>query len=177
LPGIILAMTYLYVGLLLLINTLGLVLVLLGLPGNWLMVLATAGVAWLKWDERMFSVYTLVALTALAAAGEVIEFIAAAAGSSKAGGTWRGSTGALIGGVAGGIGGTFVIPVPVVGSILGACLGAFFGALLGELSGGRKLSPAVTVGQGAFVGRLLGTLGKLAVGLMIWTVALVASLV
>jgi hypothetical protein len=170
-------MTYLYAGLLLIINTLGLVLVVLGLPGTWLMVLATAGVAWLRSSDGMFSVYTLVALTGLALLGELIELVAGAAGSRRAGGTWRGSVGALFVGVVGGILGTFMIPVPVVGSILGACLGAFAGAILGEMAGGRELSPAVTVGRGAFVGRLLGSLGKLAVGIAIWIVALVASLI
>jgi uncharacterized protein YqgC (DUF456 family) len=170
-------MTYLYAGLLVFLNTLGLILVVVGLPGTWFMVLATSLVAWLRWNDHMFSPYTLIALAALALVGEVLELVAGAVGSRKAGGTWRGSTGALVFGVVGGIAGTFLIPIPVVGSILGACLGAFGGAMLGEMAGGRPLSPAVEVGRGAFVGRLLGSLYKLAIGMVIWTVALVASLV
>src|SRR5262245_20145266 len=169
--------TYLYAGLLLLLNTLGLVLVVVGLPGTWFMVLSTAVVAWLRAGEEMISPWTVGALAALALLGELLELVAGAAGSKRAGGTWRGSTGALAGGVVGGIVGTFAIPIPVIGSILGACLGAFGGAIAGELSGGKRLTPAVEVGRGAFVGRLLGSLWKLAVGVVIWAVALVASVV
>jgi uncharacterized protein YqgC (DUF456 family) len=170
-------MSLLFVVLLLLLNTLGLFLILVGLPGTWFMVLSTALLAWLRSAEVRISTWTLVAMAGLALAGEVVELAAGAAGSRRAGGTWRGSVLALLGGVAGAILGTLLIPVPVVGSVLGACLGAFFGALGGELWAGKRLEPAIRVGRGAFVGRLLGTLSKLAVGVAIWTVALVASLV
>jgi uncharacterized protein YqgC (DUF456 family) len=168
---------YLYAAILLVLNTLGLFLIVLGLPGTWFMVLATALFAWLGQKEGMISVPTLVVLAGLALAGEVVEFAAGAAGSRGAGGSWRGSAGALGGGIAGGILGTFLIPIPVLGSILGACLGAFAGALLGEMSGGKRLEPAIRVGRGAFVGRLLGTVYKLAAGGVIWMVAAVASFV
>ncbi len=165
----------LYAVVLLLINTLALLLVPIGLPGTWLMVAATAAVAWLQ--EGMFSLWTLGAIALIALGGEILEFIAGAAGSKKAGGTWRGAVGAILGGLVGGIAGTFLIPVPVLGSILGAALGAAGGALLGELSGGKKLEAAAAVGRGAFVGRLLGTVFKLGAGALIWVVALAASFV
>jgi uncharacterized protein YqgC (DUF456 family) len=85
--------------------------------------------------------------------------------------------GALGGGLVGGILGTFLIPVPLVGSVLGACIGAFLGALGGELSGGKQVEAAMDIGRGAFVGRLLGTIYKLAFGVLILIVATAASLV
>jgi len=169
------AMTYVYAGGLFIVNTLGLLLVAVGLPGTWLMVIATAGLAWWRWEERMFSPWTVAALAALALLGEIAEFAAGAAGSRKAGGSLRGAAGALVFGVVGGIAGTFLIPIPLVGSVLGACLGAGAGAILGELSLGKKLEPAVTVGKGAFVGRFLGTVYKLAAGGAIWVAATAAS--
>ncbi len=169
-------MDYLYAAILFCLNALGLFLVAVGLPGNWLMVLASAGVSWLT-GLRLISLPTLIALALLALAGEVVELVAGAAGSRKAGGTWRGSAGALAVGLVGGILGTFLLPLPPLGSILGACAGAFVGALLGELSAGKRMEAAVDVGRGAFIGRLLGTIYKLAIGVLILIVATVASLV
>ncbi len=165
----------LYAFVLLAINSVALFLVPIGLPGTWIMVAATAGVAWIQ--EGMFSPWTLAVLVVIALGGEILEFIAGAAGSKKAGGTWRGGVGAILGGLVGGIAGTFLIPVPILGSILGAALGAAGGALLGELSGGKKLEAATAVGRGAFVGRLLGTVFKLGAGVGIWVVAVAASFI
>ncbi len=166
------AMDSIYALILLPLNTLGLFLVLVGLPGTWFMVLSSAAISWLT-GNRLLSVSTLAVLAGLALAGEVAELVAGAAGSRKAGGTWRGSAGALAVGLAGGIVGTLLFPV--VGSILGACLGAFLGALGGELSGGREMESAVRVGKSAFVGRLLGTVIKLVLGVAIWITATLAS--
>jgi uncharacterized protein YqgC (DUF456 family) len=59
-------------------------------------------------------------------------------------------------------------PVPVVGSfvmaVLGGAGGAFVGAYIGEYWKGRTEDERIAVGQGAFVGRLWGTVGKLAAG-------------
>ena len=73
--------------------------------------------------------------------------------------------GAILGSVLGlGLG----IPVPVVGPFLGAVLGgavgAFGGAYLGEYWKGRNEEERMAVSQGAFFGRIWGTVGKLATG-------------
>jgi uncharacterized protein len=167
-------MVYLYALILFCLNALALSLVLVGLPGIWLMVIFSWGVSYLS-GTSMISTTTLIVLAGLALASEVVELVAGSAGSKKAGGTWRGSAGALGGGLVGGIVGSFIIPV--VGSILGACIGAFLGALGGELSGGKQLEAAIDVGRGAFIGRLLGTIYKLAFGVVILIVATVASVV
>jgi hypothetical protein len=131
----------------------------------------------LEWwvDPPLFSVATLVAVTALATVGEIVELISGALGASKAGGSWRGSLGALLGAIAGGIAGTIFIPVPVVGSILGLCGGAFAGTFVLESLGGRSDEESIRIGKGAALGRLLGVLAKLILGAAIWVVLVVAG--
>lgn len=174
-------MVYLWATLLLLANAVWWFLNLLVLPGNTLMVLSTGLVAWLTWDkskgwnQQMFSVYTLVAVFALAIVGEVLEFFAGAAGAKTAGGSGWGKLGAIIGAIVGAAVCTFLIPIPVLGSLIGACGGAFAGACLLELAGGKKVRPSLTSGTGAGVGRFTGTLIKLILGVIIWVVVAVAA--
>ena len=52
----------------------------------------------------------------------------------------------------------------LIGALGGGALGAFAGAYLGEVWVGKTPNESFAVGQGAFVGRLLGTIGKLAIG-------------
>ena len=87
-------MMYLCASLLVVVNAFWLVLTLLMLPGNWMMVATTGLVAWWQWDKGMFSPWTLAAIAALAAAGEVVEFASSAFGVRKVGGT-RGAALAL----------------------------------------------------------------------------------
>lgn len=168
-------MMYLWATILVLANGAWLFLVLLGLPGNWLIVGSTALVAWLYWDRGMISKWTLIALVLIAVVGEVLEFAAGAVGTKRAGGSRGGAFGALMGGLIGAAVGTLVIPVPVIGSLLGACSGAFSGALAMELAGGRELDPAIRSGLGAGAGRFVGTVAKLAVGAVLWIVVAVAA--
>jgi uncharacterized protein len=168
-------MMYLWATILVLANAVWLFLVLLGLPGNWLMMVSTALVAWLYWDEGMFSRWTLLAALGIAVLGEVLEFAAGAVGTKQAGGSRAGAFGALAGGLIGAAAGTFIIPIPIIGSLVGACGGAFCGALAMELAGGREMEPAVRSGIGAGVGRFFGTVAKLVVGIAIWLVVAVAA--
>jgi uncharacterized protein YqgC (DUF456 family) len=172
-------MIYLCAALLVVLNAVWLLLVALGLPGNWLMVLSALLVAWWRWDaapgQPMFGTPVLIVICGLALAGEVAEFIAGAVGSKTAGGSRRGAVGALGGAVVGGIVGTFVIPIPVLGSLLGTCGGAAIGAWGLELAGGVSVRRSLQVGVGAGVGRLVGTLAKLGVGIAIWTIVAVAA--
>jgi len=168
-------MIYVWATLLVVANSIWLFLTVLGLPGNWLMVASAVLVAWLYWGQQMIGRWTLVTLLGLAVAGELLEFVAGALGTKKAGGSRGGAFGALVGGLIGAMAGTFVIPVPVIGSLIGACGGAFCGALALELAGGRELEPAVRSGIGAGVGRFFGTVAKLVVGIGIWVVAAVAA--
>ncbi len=167
--------------LLTLINALWLFTILFGMPGTWLMVLSTAVVAWLEWEpgrpaaDQPISIWTLLALVCLAFIGEILEFIAGAAGAKKAGGSPRSALAAIFGGVIGAIVGTFVIPIPLLGSLIGAAAGAGIGAASIELASGRPMELSIRVGMGAGVGRLLGTIYKLIVGAVIWITATLAA--
>ncbi len=96
---------------------------LLGLPGNWIVVVAAMLYAWwLPGDGRLAVGWnTVLVLAVLAAGGEAVEFIAGALGVSKAGGSRRGALLALVGSLVGGVVGLFIgVPVPVVGSLAAA---------------------------------------------------------
>ena len=166
---------------LLAVNLAWLFLTLLGLFGNWMMIVSVLLVLWWRWvpdaslSEQMFHPATLIVLVVLAVVGELLEFLLSAAGARKAGGSRFGALMSLVGSVVGGIVGTFAIPIPVIGTLLGACGGAFAGALIGELMLGRQMGDSLRSGEGAAVGRLLGTVGKLSVGLAMYLIIAFAA--
>ncbi len=156
-------------------------LTLVGLPGNWIMVGIVALYALLVPVERRVDVGwgVVLVLVGLAVLGEIVEFGAGAAGTSRAGGSKRGAAMALLGSIVGGVVGLFVgLPIPVVGSFLAALLfasvGAFLGAMIGEYWEGRTMEVSVPIGVGAFWGRLLGTLAKTMVGAVMIAVTIIA---
>lgn len=167
-------MTIVFGILLVIVNLFWLLLTVIGLPGTWLMAATTLGYAWWQWDaaldpsQQVFSRLSLFVIVGLAVVGEVWEFSAGMAGAKKAGASARGTIGALVGSLVGGVAATFMITIPLVGSLLGACGGAAGGAFLGEVLAGRDDDAAVRSGVGAGVGRLKGTLAKLAVAVAMW---------
>lgn len=169
-------MHFVYAIVLTLLNLLFWFGIVFNLPGTWLMVLAAAIVEWLNPGEFMFGWTVLYAAAALALLGELLEFAWGAAGARRAGGSGRGAAMSIVGGIVGAILG-LMLPIPVVGSLIGACLGAFAGALLGDLSTGRALHQSVGSGRGAAIGRFWGTVGKLAIGAVIFVVLSVAAFV
>ena len=155
----------------------------LGLPGNWLIV-AMAFIGWLALPEANRSYVALapaVAILVVAVIGEVLEFAASAMGASRMGGSKRGTALAIVGSIAGAIVGLFsgaLIPVPIIGSLIGSLLlgagGAFAGAVLGELWAGKDWDASLQIGNAAFWGRLLGTVGKAVCGTVACAILLVA---
>jgi uncharacterized protein len=152
---------------------------LLTLPGNWLVVgLAALFAWWFPVDAGRGIAWQTVGIAAgLAAAGEVIEFSAGAAGAAKHGASRRAVALSLVGAMLGSLAGFFVgLPIPILGplivAVVGGAAGAFAGAYVGETWKGRPEAEKLAVGHGAFMGRIWGTLGKLAIGAAI--VALVA---
>lgn len=144
---------------------------LVGLPGNWLIV--GTSLIWSLWGPSgyQFSWVVILALIVLATIGEAIEFGASVLGTKKLGGSSRGATLSVIGSIAGGLlGAIFGIPVPIplvgmlIGSMLFASVGALIGAMIGEQWDGKPMKESAQIGGAAFVGRLLGTLGKLILG-------------
>ena len=162
-------MEYVQAVILMLFNALCLFLVLIQLPGLWLMCIATGLLAWQCWPD-MFGVTTLIVILAMTIVGEIVETIFGMVGARYTGGSRGAGWGALVGGILGGIFGVFWIPIPLAGALLGACAGAFGGAMSIELSIGRTLTIATRSGFGAAVGRLLGTAAKFALGLAMWVI-------
>ncbi|MGD9723240.1 MAG: DUF456 domain-containing protein [Pirellulales bacterium] len=157
---------------------------LVGLPGNWVIVVAAGVYAGLLPADSRIAIgwETVAALVVLATLGEIVEFAAGALGVSKAGGSRRGALLALVGSLVGAVAGMFVgVPIPLVGSLVAALLfgglGALVGAMLGESWKGRDFDVSLQIGKAAFVGRVLGTLGKLIVGSAMLAVLLVALVV
>ncbi len=103
----------------------------------------------------------------LAILGEIVEFSAGAAGVAKQGGSRRGALFSILGAIIGSVVGAIIgAPVPLIGSaiaaIAGGAIGTFAGAYIGENK--RFHEERIAIGKGAAVGRLIGTVGKVAVG-------------
>ncbi len=161
--------------LLLLVNAVGVVLVLLQLPGTWLMLAATAGMAWWRWEHGLITFWTIAALVVLALLGELVEFLGPALGAAKEKSSKRAVMLAVVGGVAGAIVGTLVLAfLPVLGTLIGAAVGSCLFSMLGDLWAGREMELAWRSGKGAAIGRFWGSLGKLIIAVAMWLVVAVA---
>ncbi len=148
-------------------------LVLLGLPGSWILLAAAAVIelvdhTWLEPPAQTFRLAVLLTCLAVAAFGEILEFGASAVGAKKGGSQARGMWGAVLGGIAGGLFG-ILIPILIVGPLLGGALGAFTGALLGQASyEDATWKGSIKPAAGAAVGKIVGTLIKVPLAVMIW---------
>jgi uncharacterized protein YqgC (DUF456 family) len=174
---------YLWVLLLALGNSSAWIANVVSLPGNWLVVMFTAIYAYVlpEGDGQGIGWITVGFLFALAVIGEVIEFAAGAAVAGQRGGSRRGMALAVVGTVAGSLLGaivSFPVPIvgPVVGALIGGALGAYGGAVAGEMWKGKTFDEGAYVGEGAAIGKLLGTAGKLCVGALMVVVATIDSL-
>lgn len=147
----------------------GIGLNMLGLFGNWVILLAVGVVAAVTGFDH-FGGWTLPILVVLAGLGEVIEMVAAGAGTARYGG----GKGAMVAAIAGTIVGAIVgSPIfPILGTIIGACVGAFAFAALYEVSVSRKkLEAAARAGYGAALGKIAGMFAKTLVGFVMLFVA------
>lgn len=159
----------------------GWVLTLLGLPGNWLMVVATGLYCWLAPATGVTQIAwsTALIMAILAGVGELAEFGAGVWGARKAGGSRRAAVFALIGSMIGAVAGaTAGVPIPILGPPIAAVFGGAFGALAGagfaEYTIGEDSRKSLRVGGAAFVGRLLGTGAKTVVATILVVMTLVA---
>lgn len=107
-------------------------------------------VAWLG-DFQTIGTVTLVVLGMLTVLAVIADFVAGVLGAKRVGASHWALWGAAIGTVVG----MFFGPA-------GLMLGPFLGALVGELVAGSTLRHAGSVGAGAWVGFVLGTLVKIA---------------
>jgi uncharacterized protein YqgC (DUF456 family) len=146
-----------------------LLLIPLGLPGTWLMVLAGIAYTYLV-PGTSIGVVTIVGVLIIAVIAELLEFTVAAKYTRMYGGSKRGAWGAIIGGLVGAITG---VPIPIIGSVLGAIAGSFVGALVGEYSGGAGEGEATRAATGAAIGRAVAMGLKAGAGCVIavWLLA------
>jgi len=151
---------------------LSLVLIVLGLPGLWIMV-ATAVTYNLIVPGDPIGWFTLVAVAVLALVAELLEFTMTGRYARKYGGSRRAGWGAIIGGM---IGAFVGFPVPIVGPIIGAFVGSFCGALVAELTGGASAGDATRVAKGALIGRVMSTVLKIGIGFTIGVWIFVAAM-
>jgi len=110
-----------------------------------LLVAAADGLTWS--DGVLLGAVVLIAL-----ATEGLVYLAQAYGAKRAGASWKGVIGAILGGLVG----LFVLQ-PV-----GILVGPILGAVVGELIGGKRGSEAFKAGLGALLGTLGGVVLKFA---------------
>lgn len=151
---------------------LSLVLIVLGLPGLWIMV-ASAVAYNLVVPGDPIGWFTLVGVAVLALVAELLEFTMTGRYARKYGGSRRAGWGAIIGGM---IGAFVGFPVPIVGPIIGAFVGSFAGALVAELTGGASAGDATRVAKGALIGRVMSTVLKIGIGFTIGVWIFVAAM-
>jgi len=151
---------------LLLLAVLGLHVV--SLPANWIILGLVAAWKWLHPSLDMgLGFFGLLA--GLALAGEILEQAVQMLGGKRYGSSGKGLLGAFVGGFAGAI-----LGAPILfglGAIPGALLGAYGGGLVFELMHDRPLAEAHRSALGNMYGRILGSVLKLALGIVMIVLA------
>jgi uncharacterized protein YqgC (DUF456 family) len=142
---------------------LSLILIVLGLPGLWIMV-ASAVAYNLVVPGDPIGWVSLVAVAVLALIAELLEFSLTGRYARKYGGSRRAGWGAIIGSIVGAMVG---FPVPIVGPVIGAFVGSFLGALVAEFTGGSSAGASTKVATGALIGRVVSTALKIGIGFTI----------
>ncbi|QDV21016.1 hypothetical protein Pan153_56980 [Gimesia panareensis] len=176
---------YLMALLLFLVNLTSWASILFLIPGNWIMVFVSA-LFYLfmpEHDGTGLSLTVIVIAIVLAGLGEVVEALGSSAGAAKKGASRRAMILALVGtfllSIVGATLGTPVFPPvgTVLGAIVGGSVGAYLGAYVGEIWKGNLEVDRMEIGRAAFVGRLLGVVGKLAIGVVILVMITIDSLI
>ncbi|HEY7534794.1 MAG TPA: DUF456 domain-containing protein [Thermodesulfobacteriota bacterium] len=149
----------------------GLVSLVFGLPGTFIILADAILYAWYGgFKEITYKV--ILMLVFLTISGEVIEYILGIVGAKKRGASKR----AIIASIAGGIAGA-IICAPFlfgIGSLIGAFLGAFAGAFLIEYYQGMGIDQAVESGWGALLGRVSGAITKGFIGVIMVIMTIVS---
>ncbi len=166
-------MDYVVLVLYILVSFAGLVSLIFGLPGTFIILGASVLYGWYGGFSEI-TVRVIILLVVLALAGELIEFLLGILGSKKYESSNRAIVGSIIFGIIGAVmGAPFFFGI---GAVIGAFAGAFAGAILMELSQGKKMDEAIKSGWGAFLGRVAGTISKGALGIAMIAITVLAVL-
>lgn len=151
---------------------LGIVMLLsvFGLPGNWIMLILVAAYHFLLPGDSPLSLWYWVIALAIAVLGEVMEFFLQIKQAKKYGSSTTGTVGGVIGAL---IGAVMLAPFLFgLGAFIGALGGAWAGCFVFELLRGQDSRTASRAATGCMFGRFLGTVCKLACGVVIWAVTM-----
>lgn len=138
----------------------GLLLIPLGMPGNFVILAGALVYNLLEWSMAV-GLVVLGVLLGLAVLGEVLEYVLGMKLAENRGTSRPAVWGAVAGGIVGALVG---VPVPVIGSVIGLFVGVCAGALLVELVRGKDLAAAFSSALGAFYGRLGAIFAKMLLG-------------
>ena len=137
----------------------GVIMTMIGLPGNIIIVLT--GIAYGYYDGFEHVDYAvLVIIVGVFILSELIEFGAGLIGAKKEKASKRAVVAAFAGTVLGGVWGTALFPI--IGSILGALLGAFVTTAFAEYTKTKNKEQAKRVAMGVIKGQIFGIIVKTA---------------
>lgn len=134
---------------------------LFSLPANWVLAGLAALWAWAHPDGGVGWGFVAL-LGGLCVLGEVLEYWLQARQSRLSGASGRGNLAGLVGAMLGAI-----LGAPLffgLGAILGALAGAYLGCLILEKLSGKPWSESARAAKGAFTGKMLGFMSKMALG-------------
>ncbi len=145
----------------------GLIFVVIGLPGNFFILLLSTALAW-YYKFEIIKLNILIVLLVLALLGELLEFALGIIGSKRK----KSSNQAILGSIFFSIIGAIIFAPLFLGfgAIIGAFVGAFLGAFTVEYLKQKNVSVAYQSGLGAFMGKLGGTLVKSVIGVIMITI-------
>jgi uncharacterized protein YqgC (DUF456 family) len=156
-------MSYILAVICLTLMLLSLILIFMGLPGNWVIIALTA--TWAFWSEVSFGWQFFALIIGLAALGEILEFMGGIVMAKRFGGTGKGNIGGIIGAIIGAI-----VCAPILfglGALPGALAGGFAGCFILETISGMKPKQAFSSSVGTVIGRFGGFVLKLGIGVSI----------
>jgi hypothetical protein len=154
-----------------LVMLIGFFSILLGLPGT-LVILFDVLVYALVTGFDKIGFGTLLALVAISALAESLEFLFGITWARRYGTSKRGIAASIIGGI---IGAVILTPAFLgLGALIGSFLGALLGAFTVEILSQRELKPAARAGFGALMGRMAGLFAKGLCGLAMVIITLLA---